>query len=401
MTRAERYQLPATLTAVPSYEQEGYLGMLNIEAVEGARAARALADAGVGSREALLRANPAWLRLGTAKALLRIARVALDSDPSVALELTTFVIAHLDRIPPPSPTTEHLIQQLQGIAWKEHGNALFMLDRLDDALIAANRAVEILSVDPFHIAYRASARVLVALVYHAQQRNADAIPLLDEAIGVFAEHADARGYLAALQVKAIIALDDQEYENARDLYAAALDEAQRINDEREQARILHNLGLCTMRLGQLDIARDYMTDAFIGFSRLKMDGELQRAVWVTAVIERERGDLDVALGALHAIYARFLERGMITEAARVLIQVGDVVTDLTGDVAYAKDMCAKLAVTLGRYDVPGNVRAAIEHLRDASAAARSVAALRAVLGYVGKFLRDVSPSAVFNPTLTD
>jgi|GEM_PF-1673816 len=405
MTSPARVPLPSTLADAPTHETEGYLGVLNLEAIEGARAAAKLIDAGIGGRDALLRENPSWLRVGTLRALLRHARVALDSDASFALELTTFVIAQLDRLTPPTPETAFLVHQLRGLAWKEHGNALFMLgeERLDDALDAAKRADELLSVDPFHVVYRASARVLIALISHYQHRNSDAIPMLDEAIDVFAAHGDAQGYLNATQVHAIIALDERRYRDAYNLYTTVLTEAKRLGDEREQARTRHNIGLCLMRLGQLDEARDFMTEAFFEFSRLEMHGEMWRAIWVTAAIERQRGALEDALGALHAVYARFLERGMATEAARVQLQIGEVVTDLTKDVAYAKEMCAKLVVTMGRYDVPGNVRAALEAVRDASAAARSVTALCGLLHRAAAFLRDFkdSPSAVFNPALTD
>lgn len=397
-------RMPTPATTATDYEREGYLGLLNAEMLEGARAARELLDAGVGGRDSLLRANPSWLRVGTFRALLRQAREALDQDPSVALELTAFVLTHVDDVPPPSSDTAFLVTQLRGVAWKEHGNALFMLDRLEDALAAAERAVNLLSLDPFHIVYRASAQVLVALVKHALHHDDEATALLDEATGVFAAHADARGYVVALQVRAMIANENNAHAKAREDYLAAFSEAERLGDEREQSRILHNLGVCAMRMGDIELASEYMTGAFLGFTRLRMDGELQRAIWVTAAIERECGDLEVALKTLHSVYARFLERGMVDEAARVLVQVGDVVTDLTGDLAYAKDMCAKLAVTLGRYDVPAAVRDAVEHLRTASAAARSVAALRAVLGHVAAFLRDYrrGPSeAVFNPLLPE
>lgn len=382
---------------------DGFLGLLNEEALAGGRAADALFDAGAGSREELLRANPSWLRVGTLRALLAYARQEFDRDPSLARELTEFVLQHVQEVAPPSEDTAFLVLQLHGTAWKEHGNALFMLSRLEEALSAANRSVEIFSTDPFHIVYRASARVLVALVMHAQHRNGEAILVLDEAIAVYAEHSEPRGYIAAIQVRAMIALDDSRYAQARDDYRAARSEAERIGDEREQIRIDHNLALCALRLGELEVARDYMTTSFLGFAKHRMDGELQRAIWLTAAIEKERGDLDVALELLHSVYGRFLERGMVTEAAQVLIQLGDVITEMTGRLDDAKEMCARLAVTLGRYDVPANVRVAVAHLKETSAAAASVAALRAALREVNAFLSEflVSPSAVFHPAPTE
>jgi tetratricopeptide (TPR) repeat protein len=385
---------------VSGQEHEGYLGLLNDEALVGARAAAALFKAGVASRDDLLRANPSWLRVGTMRALLAYARHEFDNDPPLAHELTSFVLAHLDAVRAPSEETEFLLQQLRGIAYKEHGNALFMLTRLDDALRAAKKSVEIFSADPFHVVYRASAVVLVALITHALQRNEEAIGILEEAIPVFAEHSDAYGYIAAVQVRAMIALDEDEYAAASDLYAAARREAERIGDHREQIRIDHNLGLCALRLNELDDAREYMTRALLGFSSRRMDSELQRAIWLTAAIEKERQNLDVAMEILHDVYGRFLELGMVTEAARVLVELSDVITRLTGNVEPAQAMCASLAVTLGRYDVPAAVRAAIAHLGEQSAAARSVPALRALLHQVGSFLSAflISPSAAFNPT---
>lgn len=384
---------------VSRQEHEGYLGLLNEEALAGARAAAALFQAGDASRDDLLRANPSWLRVGTMRALLAYARHEFDNNPPVAHGLTEFILKHLDLVRAPSEETEFLLQQLRGTAYKEHGNALFMLTRLDDALQAAKKSVEIFDADPFHVVYRASALVLVALITHALQRNDEAIAVLEEAIPVFAEHSDAYGYIAAVQVRAMIALDEDEYAAASDLYAAARREAERIGDHREQIRIDHNLALCALRLNELDDAKEYMTRALLGFSRLRMDSELQRAIWLTAAIEKERKNLDVAMEILHDVYGRFLELGMVTEAARVLVELSDVVTQLTGRVEQAQAMCASLAATLGRYDVPAAVRAAIANLSEQSAVARSAAALHAILRHVGSFLSAflISPSAAFNP----
>jgi tetratricopeptide (TPR) repeat protein len=402
MTLANGHPLPPTLsTGDPLYERDGYLGILNIEALEGARAADELVNADVGARERLLRENPSWVRVGTFRAVLDHARLAFDSNASFALELTSFVLAHVDDVKAPSPDSAFLVDLLRGVAWKEYANALYMLDRFDDAHRAARRAIELLEADPFFVAYRAAARVLVAMIVLSLGQTDEAISILDDAMEVLADHDDAAGLLVALQVRALIALDRREYDYAKALFETALAHARRLRDEREQARIRHNLALCMMRMDDLAAAYDYMTEAFDGFSRLKMHGELQRAIWLTAELERQRGNYDAALGALHTVYGRFLERGMVTEAAGVLIELGNVVTELTGKTEDAQEMCAKLAVTLGRYDVPARVREVIERLRTESAAAKTAAALRAVLKKAGELLRDASPSAAPEPTLTD
>src|SRR5438270_370878 len=122
-----------------------YLAFLNDDVRIGRQAAIALGDAGVADRESLFRKHPEWHRSGTLDALLARAHDALDTDARFALELTSFVVAHLARVHvPDSPA--FLRPQLEGTAWKEHGNALYMAgNRHDDALEAASRAAALLS----------------------------------------------------------------------------------------------------------------------------------------------------------------------------------------------------------------------------------------------------------------
>ncbi len=373
-----------------------YFALLNDEAREGHAAAAALDEAGVADRYTLLARHPEWHRLGTLNALLLRAREALDVDASVAFELTTFVLAHLAGVRVPAAPA-FLRPQLEGTAWKEHGNALFMLGRRDDALDAALRAAELFASSLVLQVDRGSALVLAALVLRADRRFADAEAALAESISIFAEHNEARRYVAAIQTQAMIALDQEDVPRARDRYLRAYEEADRLDDVRERTRILNNLGHCALRLHDLETATDHLSRALSEFTRLRMDGEVQRAVWGIASVERERGNLDAALVALCGAYPRLLDRGLIPDATAVLVDIHDVVVELTSDVAYAHSLCAKLAVTLGRYDVPANVREAVAYLQATVAGTTSLAVVRQAIGWVRRFLHEVlaSSSAVF------
>ena len=358
---------------------DGYLGFLNTEAAEGTAAAQTLVEAGVGSRHSLFDAHPAWTRLGTFEAVLLLARDAFDSDPRMALELTTFVLSYVDRLEPPADNLGFLVQRLHGNAWKEHGNALYMLDHFDEALTAADRALAIFSADPFHVVDRMRAQALRALILHALSRHSEAAQCLDGAPELLAEHHEISGYLAVLQVAALSALKQGAYADAREGFTAALRVAEERGDEREATRCFQNLGICAMHLGELSTAQQCLTKAVVGFFRLRLDSELRRALWATAKVEVDRGNLGGALDTLHAAYGWFLGHGMAVEATKVCVMIGDVVTELTSDSTYAKSMCNKLVVTLGRYDVPERVRQAMTELRTATATARSLEGLRAAL----------------------
>jgi tetratricopeptide (TPR) repeat protein len=244
------------MAADPRHPVMSFLDLLNAEAVDGAEAAEQLVAAGV-HREALLAANPSWLRVGTMQTILEHAQEIAEDDPLQALQLTSFVVRHTDRVAPPSADAEFLVTWLVGEAWREHARALLLLTRLDEALEAATLSVELFSRRPEDVAERASSRVLLALILHARGDTERGTSILDEALGVLGERHDAVDYLAALRVAARIELDRGEPHHALQLDLRALALAETIEDEREQLRILRHLTACTLRLGQLDLAAEY------------------------------------------------------------------------------------------------------------------------------------------------
>lgn len=377
-------------------EMREYLAFLNEDARVGRDAAIALGDAGVAGRETLLEAHPEWRRPGTFQALLARAHDALDTDARFALELTTFVVAHLGGAQvPESPA--FLRPQLEGTAWKEHGNALYVAgDRNDDALAAASRAAEILASEEVLAVDHASALLLIALVESSSNHLPEAEAALAKSIPVFAEHGEARRYLDAIQIHAVIALARDDVPAARDWYRRAYEEANRLEDDHERARIVHNLACCALLMDDLDTANEYLSRGLSEMTRLHMTGEIQRAVANIAGLERKRGDLDKAVRSLCSVYPKLLDRGLVRNAVSVLVDIHDVVFEMTGDVEYARALCARLAI-LGRYEVPANVREAVDYLQATVAGTASANVMRRAVTWVRSFFHEVlaTPSARF------
>jgi tetratricopeptide (TPR) repeat protein len=375
-----------------------YLAFLNDDAGIGRQAAIALGDAGVADRETLLQAHPEWHRSGTFHALLARAHDALDTDARFALELTTFIVAHLAGVQVPE-SPKFLRPQLEGTAWKEHGNALYMAgNRHDDALEAAVRAAEILSSEEVLTVDHASALVLIALIESARKHFREAEATLTESIAIFAEHGETRRYLDAIQTHAIIVLAQEDVPRARDWFISAYEEADRLDDDRERARIIHNLGYCALLMNDLDTANDYLARGLSEMTRLRMTGEIERAISNVAGLERKRGHLDKAVISLCSAYPKLLDRGLVQDAVAVLVDIHDIVFEMTGDVEYARSLCAKLAI-LGRYDVPPNVREAVEYLQATVAGTASEKVMRRAVASVRKFLHEVLASSSARFTL--
>ncbi|HMJ83134.1 MAG TPA: hypothetical protein VK504_08215 [Vicinamibacterales bacterium] len=374
-----------------------YCAFLNEQGRSGVPAQEIVAS-GLGDRRALIAAHPEWRTLGLVDGLLAAAQLELDRDALSALELTELAIEISDDVRVPLPY-QFLVTRTRGNAWKEHANALFRLTRLDDALHAVERALGILAMEPVLAVERANATLVLALVRRGQGDLDTAGRLVRESLEIFGTHVQPRGYLNAVQTEALISFDRGDVLTARDIYRAALELAERIDDERECARMLNNLGYCALLLHEFEAAANYLHRAFLGFTRNQMAGELLRAVRNAALLAKENGHLEEALSLLHGTYARFLDRGMVTEAAVVNLEIGDVVMELTGDSDYAQELCRTLEVTLGRYDVPRNVRSAINYLAMAAPQAGSTRRLREIIAEVVKFLWQAvaSPSAEFSP----
>src|SRR5205823_1757800 len=65
-------------------------------------------------------------------------------------------------------------------------------------------------------------------------------------------------------------------ERARDIYLVTLPVAEALHDEREHARIVHDLGGCARRLGDYEQALTYYTQATPLFVKLGMVSEAQK-----------------------------------------------------------------------------------------------------------------------------
>jgi len=203
--------------------------------------------------------------------------------------------------------------------------------------------------------------------------------------------------MQALEMCAFILVDQEEFVVAQEVYATAYDVAERLNDTKAMIRLENNRGLCAVYLGAHEDATHYLTRALLGFERENMHGALQQTVWNLARAAREKKHLDDALRAFYGVYAEFVHRGMIRSAAQVLVELGDIIVEMTEDPAYARDMCRRAAQTMGEYDVIGNVRDAVDYLRGETASATSRDGFRAAFAHVRVFLQllIVSPTLAF------
>jgi tetratricopeptide (TPR) repeat protein len=256
----------------------------------------------------LLSGTPAEIEM-----LLDDARAELDHDPLRALALTGSAIERSARIEADETTRA----RVQGRAWKEHGNALFMTGRLAEALAAAAKAQSILSNHSTLASERAAALLLTALVTNELGDRTGALALLDECADAFEAQGDRARKLMALEIRAITLFDLQQFEHALATLQEARKLAEQLCFEADIARIDHNIARSLMELGQFGEARRHIERAERCFADLGMETELLRARWSKTKMMKKTGQAGEALIELERLKPEFEQRGMDSVRNRV------------------------------------------------------------------------------------
>jgi tetratricopeptide (TPR) repeat protein len=294
-----------------------HLSRLEDARVEQARGAERLQMLPVGEWPAAIARDEALRAPAVLEFVLGRAKKELDSFPNCALELTTAVIGVL----PPDPA----FFVLRGRAMNTHAQAVHETGDVVSANAFISSALALLASDPAGRAELQKARIFAARIMHEQGDPSGALQLLQEAGRESEAMGNARVALQANMTQAGLLLAGNAprdfIERAQNIFRAMLPVAEALGDEREQARILTDLGVCARRLGDADAALAYYAAAAPRFVALGMETEAQKLVWGMAPIAAERGQVETALAAFRGARDKFLENGALLEAALVSLDL--------------------------------------------------------------------------------
>jgi tetratricopeptide (TPR) repeat protein len=313
-------------------------------------------------RSAFMEREPAARAIGTLEALLFIAHEELDRDPSVSLQLTTLVLRHLEAVEVP-PGAEAFRTLFEASAWKEHAHALRATGSPRQALDAVLRAVAAVGVDPLYSLQRADAELLEAYIRHELDDTTAALPLLARCVAVFNRHNDGRRYLRARSMEAALQYELRQYKAAEAGFLAMKDEAERMGDRAELARLYNNLGHCSLKLEKYDAASRWLVRALTLLEELNMDGERQRAMWGLASLLARQGRSGEAAESLARVRADFMSRGMVLDAAMVSLDLVELLVT-AGDARQVSALCSELVSTFTAAGMTNNALTALAFLRD-------------------------------------
>lgn len=286
---------------------------------ERARAAALLERAPITAWSELLGRDRALHTTAALHLLLDGARGELHRDAENGLRVIDAVLA----VRPTDPVVRGRALRLQAYALHVTGEGARARETLDTA-----KAV--LATVPAGALELLHARLFEAYLQN-QTGEQDVLLEVRRIAKAFAAHGDATGALQTRLMEGAMLFERDEFTRATKVFRDAHAIAQALNDDRNQAIALTNLGQCAQRLAHLAHERgltlrahSYANDALSYFARatpclaaLGMDAESQKIIWAIAGIAQQRGHLEEARAQFLAVREELLRRKMYLTAALV------------------------------------------------------------------------------------
>ncbi|MBV9494568.1 MAG: hypothetical protein JOZ54_10000 [Acidobacteria bacterium] len=257
---------------------------------------------------------------GVVRILCQTAREFFERDPlharTLAEHATLVAEAIADDVYPAVITAE-----LRGMAWKECANAfryLGLFDAANDALNRAERAYRRLPDSSLPLAITGFIR---ASVFYKSERFEEAAALASTAATEFSRLRQTTRYSHARALEASAFARMGRPAAARDVTLPLLAAAEAENDLPLRARLSANLASYHIELGELQQAGVLLHAALQLYGELDIVTEANRARWLLGRLELRSGRFDTALPQLRRSIDECVARGMLTDAALVLLDV--------------------------------------------------------------------------------
>jgi tetratricopeptide (TPR) repeat protein len=197
--------------------------------------------------------NPSWIRCGTFNALLSEAADLLETDPELALEITSFTLHYLNPKDIPTQVYGKMLEELlPGRTWLQHGKAFLALRRYEEAMLAADRAEKLFDISPVFVLDRTEAQLLRARIWMESGESQKAVPTFAECAREFVRHGNFYLTANALALIAEVLCKNQEWSEAQAILHVAKQLVERLSDERSATMFRDVMERC-VSLGYIPI----------------------------------------------------------------------------------------------------------------------------------------------------
>lgn len=336
-----------------------------------------------------MRSDSRYRGYGTLQFLLETARTKFETEPAVAREITAAVLDFVDGVED-APSRVHWFG-LQGLAWKEHANALRFAGDLRKALQAAERSVELYGQNAGLHFEQTRARLASVNIHREIGNLEQALSIARECAAIFLDYGQRPFVTMARMCEASVLFSMKQFGEALRIFMDVVEEAEIEGDNLTLARGLTNMAECARELGDLPSARDLYPRALALFEELNLPTETTRVRWGYALSLAAEGRTSAALFELYKVRAVSLSLGANTDALCSMLDVVRIRLDAGQSV---RDVCIDLVATFTAAGLTQNAIEALAYLReqakDGTITSRKITQVRT---YVGELTR--TPALLF------
>jgi tetratricopeptide (TPR) repeat protein len=267
-----------------------------------------------------LRDHPELRTVGVVQRLTEIAHAALERYPLRARELTSIAVELATSISLPEAAAS-LAHQLQGLAWREHANALLGLLETDEAQRAIGLARSSFGNMWAGERYQATVDLVEAGMLHDLGRRDEALLLVRRASAVFAVVSANEHYIEAQMLEARMLREAGDRRASTDVWRATVDVAMQRRDRVLMARFESWIGRFELRHGDPAEASNFFFAALTVFDDAGMKTEAMRARRGLAEAAAARGRIHEAISEYYKVRAELLAAGAVIDAAIVSCEI--------------------------------------------------------------------------------
>lgn len=302
-----------------------------------------------------------WKTAGFVEELTKAAAGIVEKDPSRCVQLQLLAVVTAGGMSPAYPSLVRA--RLLSAAWKETSYAYRLEGALDQSIQAAITAERIALAEPALHHDVSIARFMRATALAFKRLFDAASALVSECQRDYEEFGDLKRELRCEIMSAAISAWHGDFVRACEKYESLVESVRQTDDLHTLGVIYNNLAWCAVDAGDLNKASAAQTKARKIYERLEMPIAVDRTEWCGAIIRLARGDTATALSRLMSLRERYLERGLMHDAALIGLDAVDALLAL-GDPSEAYRLTELVAEEFRYTNAAPDALRALAYLRD-------------------------------------
>lgn len=319
---------------------------------------------------------------GVVKQLLERMRQTLESAPTSALQITAMAIEVANELDVIGYPCDYAVK-LRAQAYRDHAYVLSFLGRAPEALDYVNRSQRLFDQVPLPEYDLARLALVRAAIYHQMDRLPESIKLVREAAATFLRFGDRSRYLGAKVHEGAMLYHSRDFRAALALWQSI--EADPAVDSITHVRLVHNIALCHIELGQPELAAHHLQRSIAEFDMLGMATERSRSRWSLGSTLVSTGRNREAIPLFRQVWREFESLGMDSDAALAALELAEQLL-LAGDASEVPGICRDLVARFTRNGMASRAITALSFLREAVAIGQATPSL---VRHVRTFLREL------------